>query len=119
MDIRNTELYECSNTGPLRSKIVVARWSLFGHILRLDREAPARLAMDYYGELEDEEKGPNGRPITTLPVLLFNEYRKYKAAKKERGWRVKKNSLELLDELRKLAEDRGKWTKSGSFLLKI
>ena len=50
-----------------------------------------------------------GRPTTTLPVLLFNEYRNYKAAKKERGWTVKKNSLELLDELRKLAEDRGKW----------
>jgi hypothetical protein len=108
-DIRNVELYKRCSTTPLRSRILVARWSLFGHILRLDRDTPAQLAMDYYGQLKEEEKGPDGRPITTLPVVLFNEYRKYKVKKKERGWTVKKTSIELLAELRKLAGDRGKW----------
>ena len=36
--------------------------------------------MDYYSQVED--KGGAGRPVTTLPVLLFNEYKKYMIEKK-------------------------------------
>ena len=55
-------------------------WSLFGHVLRLDRNTLAQLAMDYYSQVED--KGGAGRPVTTLPVLLFNEYKKHMIEKK-------------------------------------
>ena len=108
-DIRSVELYKRCNTTPLRSRILVARWSLFGHILRLDRDTPAQLAMDYYSQPKKEQTGKDGRPVTTLPVVLFNEYRKYKEDKKEKRWTVKKTSLEILEELRELARDRGKW----------
>jgi hypothetical protein len=65
--------------------------------------------MDYYGQLKVGEQEPRGRPTTTLPVLLFNEYRKYKEEKKERGWTVKKSKADTLAELRGLANDRQKW----------
>ena len=48
-------------------------------------------------------------PDTTLPVLLFNEYKKFKEVKKERGWSVKKTKVQILTELREKAADRKKW----------
>jgi len=115
-DIHNEDLYKVCNAGPLKKKIARARWSLFGHILRLSRETPAQLAMDYYGRLEKGEKEPRGRPETTLPVLLLNEYRKYKEAKRERGWSVVKSKADTLAELRKLAENRLTWRKLVNFI---
>ena len=56
--------------------------------------------MDYYGSLKEGETEPRGRPDTTLPVLLFNEYKKLKV-KKERGWSVKRSKAQILTELRK------------------
>ena len=49
---------------------------------------------------------PLGRPDTTLPVLLFNEYRKYKNFKHEkiRGWSVPQKKGKMLEELRELAK---------------
>jgi hypothetical protein len=66
--LSNKELYEKCGTDRLRGDIIYARWSLFGHVLRLDKETPAQLAMDYYVRLGEGEKGPLGRPDTTLPV---------------------------------------------------
>ena len=85
------------------------RWSLFGHVLRLSRDTSAQIAMDYYGSLKEWETEPRGRPDTTLPVLLFNEYKKFKEVKKERGWSVKKSKAQILTELREKAADRKKW----------
>ena len=62
----------------------------FESVLRLSRDTPAQIAMDYYGSLKEGEAEPKGRPDTTLPVLLFNEYKKVKEVKKERGGSVKK-----------------------------
>ena len=65
--------------------------------------------MDYYGFLKEGETQPRGRPDTTLPALLFNEYKKFKEVKKERGWSVKKSKAQILTELREKAADRKKW----------
>ena len=126
-NIRNVELYKRCSTTPLRSRILVARWSLFGHILRLSRDTPAQLAMDYYSQLKEDEKGVLGRPITTLPVVLFNEYRSYKEEVKrlnrEQGIRGRgmggKTNIAMLGELRQLAGDRGKWRDIISAVLKL
>jgi len=108
-EISNTALYERCDTTSLDRKITYARWNLFGHILRLARDTPAQQAMDYYSQLKEGETEPRGRPDTTLPVLLFNEYRKYKEKKKGRGWSVRKSKTDILIELRTLAADRPKW----------
>ena len=74
----------CDST-PISKIINQARWSLFGHVLRLHAETPAQLAMDYYcqGVEEGEGKVARGRAITTLPVILFNEFHSHKQAEKE------------------------------------
>ena len=105
-DIHNAALYERCGTSELKGRITQARWSLFGHVLRLARDTPAQLAMDYYVKVEDT--GRKGRPVTTLPVALFNEYKKHKI--KERGTKTyQRSSHQMLVGLRELAGDRVKW----------
>ena len=105
-DIHNAALYERCGTSELKGRISQARWSLFGHVLRLARDTPAQLAMDYYVKVEDT--GRKGRPVTTLPVALFNEYKKHKI--KEKGTKTyQRSSHQMLVELRELAGDRVKW----------
>ena len=84
-DIHNAALYERCSTSELKGRITQARWSLFGHVLRLARDTPAQLAMDYYVKVEDT--GRKGRPVTTLPVALFNEYKKHSSIRLTRGAR--------------------------------
>ena len=50
-----------------------------------------------------------GRPETTLPVTIFNEYRKYKGRHNERGWTTQKTTADNLAKLRELAGNRQKW----------
>ena len=48
--ISNKELYKLCNVQPLSitiTSISRLRWQLFGHILRLDPNTPAQIAMDY------------------------------------------------------------------------
>ena len=72
--ISNEKLYKaCEVEEPLSAKVGRLRWSLFGHVLRLDEEAPARKAMRLYC---DQGKGKQGRPKTTLPVVLWAEAKK-------------------------------------------
>lgn len=119
-EISSKMLYDQCDTYPLHNNIVVTRWSLFGHILRLDRKTPAQLAMDYYVKHQNQSKGREGRPTTTLPVLLLSEYRKYKEDKKMKGWTVglTKND-KMLEELRLLASDRGKWRSIVSEVVQL
>ena len=110
-DLHNVTLYEKCKTSPLREQITHARWTLFGHVLRLARDTPAQLAMDYYCKLNEGELEPPGRPTTTLPVLLFNEYRKYKQHANIKGWRGQQKKGQMLEELRELAkvDNKQKW----------
>ena len=94
----------------LKGRITYARWSLFGHVLRLVRDTPAHKTMDYYTQVED--KG-SGRPVTTLPVVLFNEYKKYMIEKRrEEKKNIKtyqRSNYKMLAELRESAGDRKWW----------
>ena len=72
--ISNKKLYDVCDVGETLSwRAISLRWSLFGHILRLDEEVPARKAMTLYC---NHAKGSRGRPKTTLPVLLWAEAKK-------------------------------------------
>jgi len=111
-ELSNEELYKRCGTNRLKGDIAYARWSLFGHVLRLDRETPAQKAMDYYVELGEGEKEPLGKQETMLPVLLFSEYRGFKAH--ERGGKAYQKSKErMLTELRVLVSDKPGW---GEFI---
>ena len=53
-NIHNVDLYKKCSTSKLKGRITQARWSLFGHVLRLARDTPAQLAMDYYSQIEEK-----------------------------------------------------------------
>ena len=65
--------------------------------------------MDYYSQLKEGEKEPLGRPETTLPVLLFSEFKKHKQGEKGKGKTYQRSKGKMLEELRELAWDCNKW----------
>ncbi|GFO40470.1 hypothetical protein PoB_006697500 [Plakobranchus ocellatus] len=81
-------------------QVLEARWRLFGHVLRRDRNIPANKAMLFYFS---DNKRARGRPQTTLPITLNNDLKKLVATKLELTTQTD------LDTLRLIAEDRPKW----------
>lgn len=67
--MKNNTVYELSEETPISQQIRLARWRLFGHCLRLNKDTPAYKAMKFYFQ-PSEEKGFRGRKRTTLPVKL-------------------------------------------------
>ena len=59
-------------------------WNLYilDYWNRLARDTPAQLAMDTYCQ----SGGGKGRPETTLPVILFRDYIKFRETNEERWW---------------------------------
>ena len=82
---------------------------------------PAQLAMDYYCEEGEEGKKVKGRAITTLPVVLFNEYHSFKQAEKIKSGKksnYRQKSYVALKELRKIASNKDNWRKLTNEILK-
>ena len=72
--ISNEKLYETCKEKPISQTMRAARWKLFGHILRRDKEIPASKAMHaYYQDLG--QKGFKGRRRITLPMVLNRDLR--------------------------------------------
>ena len=63
--ISNDALYRRTQSSPISAAIRAARWSLFGHVLRLPLDAPVQLAIDAYLEDTGTPKF-RGRPRCTL-----------------------------------------------------
>ena len=85
------------------------RWRTFGHILRLDNEAPCQQAMVYYFDPPQDAKKYSGRKRITLPVVLDEDL---KETAKSKDIPVRKfECLEDLQSLRSLAGDRQTWRK--------
>ncbi|GFO50324.1 hypothetical protein PoB_007682900 [Plakobranchus ocellatus] len=82
-------------------QVLEARWRLFGHVLRRDRNIPANKAMLFY--FSDNNRA-RGRPQTTLPITLNNDLKKLVVATKP-----ELTTQTDLDTLRLIAEDRPKW----------
>ena len=118
-ELSNEELYEKCGVKTLKKSITKQRWELFGHVLRLDRQTPAQIAMDYYTQLKEGEGEPLGKPETTLPVLLFSEFKKYMLIKQqEKGKKTYQRTRErMLQELRELAWDRKEWEEMKNSII--
>jgi hypothetical protein len=67
--IRNKDLYELTQEIPLSLSILQNRWRLFGHILRLDSDTPARKSMAHYFTPSSQKKF-RGRSRQTLPTTI-------------------------------------------------
>ena len=73
--ISNVALYHRCQSRPISESIITARWRLFGHVLRLPRDAPAQRAIDHY--FADTEAATfRGRPRTFLPSTLCSDLRR-------------------------------------------
>ena len=73
--ISNDALYRRTNSSPISAAIRAARWSLFGHVLRLPLDAPVQRAIDAYLEDTGTPKF-RGRPRCTLPTTLGENLRR-------------------------------------------
>ena len=64
--ISNENLYKLCSTKPLSERVKVARWKMFGHILRSQENSPAALALSFAVNESSELKGRRGRHQTNL-----------------------------------------------------
>ena len=94
---------------------------MFGHVLRLNVNTPAQIAMDNYCNNNNEQTF-RGRTQTTSPVSLFHEYHVYKQTlKSQKSTYVQKPKV-ALKELRNIACDRKKCSNNlmtQSFIIYI
>ena len=75
-------------------------WTFFGHIVRMDNNSPASVALQYAVETLSTIKGRRGRPRTNLFSLLMNDLKEHSISLK---------NTEDLHALKCLASDRNKW----------
>lgn len=101
--VSNEDLYKEAGVVPASLQVLDARWRLFGHILRMNENTPARKAMVYY--FAGDQKGRKG-PRITIATSLSNEY--YIVHGK------KLDSLEALNEIASIAQDRNEWKEITS-----
>ena len=97
--IRNSALYERCQCESLSSLIRKNRWRLFGHILRLLDNTPAKLSMIHY--FKSTERKWRGRPRITLPLRLAEDMAAVGAGTL--------NTIADLRRLEMLSCDRSSW----------
>ena len=110
--ITNNKLYEITGEIPITTTMRKARWQLLGHILRREN-IPAYKAMEMYLEKTTNKKF-RGKPRTHLPIILNQDLNKYymnDRITKDHNYchRMKLNTLEDLQEMTRLANDRTAW----------
>eukprot|EP00116_Pleurobrachia_bachei_P013512 sb/3473774/ len=91
---------EKCNTRPLSERITVARWKMFGHILRSQSNAPAMMAIKFALFGTSDMKGRRGRHQTNLLNVLKGDLR-------ERGLDFSKDFNKVMT----LALDRSMWKR--------
>eukprot|EP00117_Sycon_ciliatum_P021388 scpid32601/ scgid1959/ Probable RNA-directed DNA polymerase from transposon BS; Reverse transcriptase len=107
--IKNSELYKRTNSQPLGETIVRARWRLFGHVLRLNDDVPARVMMAAYFENPSSAATWRGRPRTTLPLSLHQDLQRIGGSLKKR---------EELENLHAISQSRQDWKDLCSNVIK-
>ena len=108
--ISNKQLYEITGEKPRSSTMRKARWELFCHILRRDRNITAYKAMELYFR-PVAAKGFREKPRTNLPQVRKNDLNTYYTAHmftREDSYchRLKLNNIQDLEEIRNLAQNR-------------
>ena len=104
--ISNRELYRRCGVTPITERVRKTRWKLFGHILRMDDNCPAVLALRYAVTSSEFLKGRRGRPRSNLFTTLVND--------------LKEHNLNLSDTddlfyLKNLAANRVMWRNMFTF----
>ena len=103
--ITNKSLYRICQEKPLSLQILSARWSLFGHILRRDKDIPANKATRTY--FIPHGKKFRGRPKTTLPIVFNKDLALIKRP-------IRLTSSKDLAKITELAQVRERWRRLTS-----
>ena len=98
--ISNKTLYERTNTVPLTERVLLSRWRMLGHVLRLPENSPAQAAMCFAVDEGTRCKSRIGRHQTNLFSVIRDDLNK-------RG--IMLNNLCDLYELRSLAKIKTVW----------
>ena len=98
--IGNIELYRRCGAFPITERVRKARWTLFGHVLRMDDNCPASLALHYAVSSLEYLRGRRGRPRSNLFSTLVNDLGEHSLSLK---------TLQDLSDLRLIASDRAAW----------
>ena len=92
--IHNKDLYKRTDSIPISDELFKSRWSMLGHVLRMNNDVPAKQAMIYYFRDEQSANSFVGRPRTTLPIAIDKDLQNIKTAAKNPG--RKKNTIKSL-----------------------
>ena len=98
--IPNQALYKRCSTEPLSKRVMLYRWRMFGHVLRLPENSPAQAASSYAVDGSTIYKSRRGRHQTNLFSVLCDDLSKR---------RLHLKSLDDLFELRCIASNRLYW----------
>ena len=92
--IHNKDLYKRTDSIPISDELFKSRWSMLGHVLRMNNDVPAKQAMIYYFRDEQSANSFVGRPRTTLPIEIDKDLQNIKTVAKKPG--RKKNTIKSL-----------------------
>ena len=115
--ITNEKLYEICNTKKLSERVTLARWKMFGHILRSPENSPAALSLSFAIEKTKKNakdtKGRRGCHKTNLLGLLRKDCARMPVDQKSEYLALRKRptltTLDDVENLRTLAHNRSKW----------
>ena len=98
--IRNRELYRRCRAVPVTERVRKARWTLLGHILRMDDNCPPVQALKFALTCGTMFLGRSGRPRITLLNTI-------QADLKAHG--IQFFDIDDFETVRNLASDKAKW----------
>ena len=99
--ISNDNLYKRCNTEPLSARVARSRWRMLGHVLRGPTDGPAYSSLRFAVNTL-QLQGRRGRPQSNLFSLILKDLSVP---------RISLNSLQDLDYLRNIAQDRAQWRR--------
>lgn len=98
--IKNSELYRRCKTVPITERVRKARWTLLGHILRMDDNCPASLAFRFAVETSTSLRGRRGRPRTNLFNFIKTDLSEHN---------IELRSVDDILEIKNIAYNRAQW----------
>ena len=98
--ISNEELYRRCKALPILERVRKARWTMFGHVLRMDDNCPAVLALRYAVASAEFLRGRRGRPRCNIFSTLVADLMDHDIPLK---------TIDDLESLRMIARDRANW----------
>ena len=104
--ISNVELYRRCNALTITERVRKSRWTLLGHILRMDDNCAASLSLRYAVTSSEFLRGRRGRPRCNLFTTIVNDL-------KEHDLHLK--TIHDLHKLKVLANDRNLWRGMFTF----